>query len=333
MRPLLVPLCLAAFAGCVYGGDPLMEQPWPDDSHHVLRAIGATADGTVRVLLDSSGLGSLRESTTAGEWTFLGETLAQCLWFDEDGTPYAYEYGGTTLRRIGAEWVQMGDGVVWTPLHNPIQCLTSVVLPTGETVLGMYYGPRATDPAILLVVDGATTRALELPIAGLPTALDMMVDAEGQLWIVAGSAVDGPTVARWDGTAWTTVVSPQLSTREFARFAATADGSIVLTSSTGAIRRFEGEAWIQVPPPVEGPATTHCGVSPAGVLLCMSSLAGDRTTTVKRHEGGEWTQVQVLPLEFTGGYEPLAVTPDALVFSSTYFGRGYSYAVVERIAW
>lgn len=330
-----IPSCaLAVLAGCAFGGDPLLEEPWQDNSDHFVEAAASTPAGAVRLILTSAGRRVVRESSAENRWTTVAEEVADCVYFDQEGTPYSVNYDSSANRLEGGEWQPLGDGTVYGQIQNWIACGVAARLPSGETFYGPFGGRELVSTVVLLAWDGTRSREVAVPVAGQPPFTDITVDGEGRLWIASqGPSETEATVAHWDGTSWIKVAAPPFSLQgRPTAFLPAADGSISVTNGEGTLFRLEGDAWVSLPQVPDAHSPVHCGVGPAGQLLCASNGPQRAPGKVYRLAGAEWLAEVDLQTP-VGKWRSVAVTPTEFVLPSTYMRQGASYAVVNRVAW
>ncbi len=195
----------------------------------------------------------------------------------------------------------------------------------GEVVCGGSFFLQSGQ-ANLVRWDGTTVQALPSPLDGSIGAL--LTTANGDL--VAGVYLEPPvsnppTIARWDGAAWTPIAnSPNRVTAlaEDASGALLAGRAPVNTADARAVRRYDGLGWQPLGAPLPPKVTAMVRLTNGDVVVAgdFASIGGVAANRVARWNGSAWSP---LGLGVDGPVTALAAAPDgAVVVGGTFTNAG-----------
>jgi trimeric autotransporter adhesin len=291
----------------------------------------------------ASGIGSAASAvhrTVAGE-VFLGGQFR-----DIDGVLH-----NGIARRVGNGWAPVGAGIADFGVFGPgVAAITS--LPSGELVVGGSFPGAVGVPSPGLVAwNGSAWAPLGGGLAGLaspPQVEALHVAANGDL-LVAGvfDAAGGATVesvARWSGSAWSSIGSGLTSSGQLVSIRAVttaANGDVYVAGwfplggfgPTAKIARFDGISW-QVIGGCDG-NVLDLRVLPNGDLLAagaFKSIDGVLVGCVARRSNGVWSSFGGLgqTLSSSNVASDLRLLPGGAVLAAGAFEQGGSYYAFAR---
>ncbi|EDM74281.1 hypothetical protein PPSIR1_02056 [Plesiocystis pacifica SIR-1] len=111
---------------------------------------------------------------------------------------------------------------------------------------------------------------------------------DDDVWTVGGDFPNGvPTLAHWDGSAWTLQELPEID-REFGALLkvwGTGADDVFSVGDNGVILHFDGSTWVQQPSGVTRDLISLWGAGPDEIV----SVGGRQNGVIARYDGSTWT--------------------------------------------
>jgi streptogramin lyase len=293
---------------------------------------------------------TLRGGPALNQVTAVAVTPDGSIWFghgtDSPGS------GGGGVTRFDPSASPDADGGAWHYSLDDAHVRVLAVAPDGALWAGAGCGAQRLDASALddaegSAADGAWQEMAACGDLGVGNALDFAFGPDGEAWVATGMSLarwhgDGwqvfdkmvysvavapngtvwasgwegtqgaSYVARYDGSAWTTVLEGTLGS-----LVATPDGTVWGVHGEQGLVRFDGEAWEQVAGPNGQPVHGSLTVAPDGAL--WASGPG----TLARFDGRDWTVYP--PVE---GARAMAVAPAPQGSTSGTVWLGTNHGVV-----
>lgn len=203
----------------------------------------------------------------------------------------------------------------------------------GEVVAGGSFSLAVGGFARLVRWDGVTLQPLDPPLAG--NIRSLLGASNGDLLVGSGAAGAPPSLARWNGSTWTTIAGAPAEVRALAEDSV---GRIVACSYSypamppqRSVSRFDGVSWQPLGAPV--PAVVNAMIrTPNGDVVGggdFAAFGGVNADNVARWNGSTWSP---LGLGVDGDVTGLAVAPngDVLVCGEFANAGGAPAAGIAR---
>lgn len=324
--------------------------PGGSDPDHASAPLAAGTDLGIAILQDGAWR-TLRGGPALNRVTAVAVTPDRSVWFgfgtDSPGI------GGGGVTRLDPSASSSADGSAWHYSLDDAHVRVLAVAPDGALWAGAGCGVQRLDPpaqrdAEAGVGDGTWQEMAACGDLGVGNVLDFAFGPDGEVWVATGMSLarwhgDGwqvfdkmvhsvavaPSgtvwasgwegtqgssyVARYDGSAWTTVLQGNLGS-----LAVTPVGTVWGMHGEQGLVHFAGGAWEQVTGPSGQPVHGSLTVAPDGAL--WASGPG----TLARFDGRNWTAYPAVE-----GVQDMAVAPAPQGRTSGTVWLGTSHGVVE----